>query len=318
MNLKTTQIFDEISRRIEEHRSQASANKQNASNSTYGVTFLSIIIGLVVSYLTVQRISKPIIAVTKAANGIANGDYSQRPVVKTHDEVAVLAQSFSRMAESIQQSQRALEAGKRLTESIVATVSSGLLVFGSNGKILSVNNSFCDIFGLVRDVLIDEYVEPVIKELGISEECCHHILAREPVRDIECTYSDPTKGTRILNLTLFPIQLTNGESLLVVDDITRRKLSEQIIVDNEKRFRSLIENSSDGLIIIGAGGTLLYESPSASRIGGYPPGELLNTNIFALIHPDDSPSIMDLLAQVLKDPSSVSNAELRIQHKDGT
>src|SRR3972149_1247503 len=41
VDLKTTQLFDEISRRIEEHRSQASANKQNASNSTYGVTFLS-------------------------------------------------------------------------------------------------------------------------------------------------------------------------------------------------------------------------------------------------------------------------------------
>ena len=259
VNLKTTEIFDGISKRIEQHRLLALANKKNATNLVYGVSFLCFVISLVVSYLIAQRISKPIVTVTKAANGIANGDYSLRPVVKTHDEIAVLAQSFSRMAESLQQSQRALAESKRLTETIVATVPSGLLMFGSDGKILSVNNSFRNIFGLVPDVFINEYVEPVFKELGISEECRNHILAHEPVRDIECTHFDPAKGTRILNLTLLPIFLTDGESLLVVEDITKRiekeninvQLTEQLRVKNKLLEQNLAEmkNIQQSLII---------------------------------------------------------------------
>ncbi|MBU2508161.1 MAG: PAS domain S-box protein [Bacteroidetes bacterium] len=32
--------------------------------------------------------------------------------------------------------------------------------------------------------------------------------------------------------------------------------------DNEKRFRALIENSTDGIVLLNAEGTILYDSPS--------------------------------------------------------
>lgn len=317
VNRKTTEIFDNISRRIENHRRLAAANRENASNSIYGILFLSVLIGLLVSYLTVQRIAKPILVVTEAANGIAGGDYSQRPAVKTHDEVAILAQSFSRMAESIQQSQRALQESKRLTEAIVSTVPSGLLVFSSDGTILSVNNSFCDLFGFPHAHLIGRNIATVLEEVSLAEECRSRILARQPVRNDECSCRHPSQGTRTLSVTLFPMRLSNGESLLVVEDITQRKRAEQVISDSEQRFRALIENSSDGIIIVSAEGRLLYESPGSSQILGFPHGAWLNRNVFTLIHPDDYPSIMNLFAQLLKEPSRVLKAELRVRHRDG-
>lgn len=318
VNKKSTQIFDGISKRVEEYRRQAAAVKENAANLIFGVTFLSIFISLIVSFLTVRRISKPIVAVAKAADSIASGDYSQRVRIKTNDEVAILSNSFNTMAESIQRSQKALKESKRLTEVIVSTIPIGLFVIYASGKILSVNNAFCKSFGLDQHLLPGQNIIPLFEKLNAPEECRIHILTRKPVSDMECNYSDPVKGTRIINLTLCPIPLTEGESLLIVEDITERKHNEQIVIDSEKHFRELLENSSDGLIIISANGTLLYESPSSARTVGYAYGELLNKNIFALIHHDDFEPTMDLLAKLLEQPSTITQTEFRFQHKDGT
>ena len=67
VNRKTTQIFDGISKRVEEYRRQAAEVKENATNWIFGVTFLSIFISLVISFFTVRGISKPIVTVAKAA-----------------------------------------------------------------------------------------------------------------------------------------------------------------------------------------------------------------------------------------------------------
>ena len=317
VNKKTTQIFDGISKRIKEYMQQAAAVKENATNLIFGVTFLSIFISLVVAFLTVRRISKPIVTVAKAADSIAKGDYSHRVVVKTHDEVALLAKSFNVMAESIQKSQKALKESKRLTEAIVGTVPIGLLVFDAKGKILTVNNSFCDIFGLNSNVLVGQNIEPMFEKLKTSEECRNHILTRNPVSDIECSYSDPVKGLRIMSLTLNPIQVSNTESLLIIEDITKRKHDEQIVINSEKHFRALIENSTDGLCVISPDGHLLYESPSNNSIIGYEHNELLNKNILTLFHSDDLPAINDLLMSLLEQPLTTVSAELRFLHKDG-
>ena len=315
---KTTEIFDIVFSRIEELRIQSARSKEQMLNTIYTVFSLALLVSLAFVYLSVQRIVKPIKAVVKAADAIAKGDYTQRPVVKTHDEIALLAGSFNVMAESIQHAQKALEESKRLTEAIVATVPVGLLVFDAEGKILTVNNSFCDIFGLNSNVLVGQNIEPMFEKLKAPEECLNHILTRDPVRNVECTYSDPVKGSRTINLTIFPIRLTGRESLLIIEDITKRKHNEQIVIDSEKHFRALIENSTDGLIIISADGTLLYESPASARIVGYAYGELLNKNVFALIHPDDFVPTMDIHAKLLEQPSTITKTEFRFQHKDGT
>ncbi|MDP3830973.1 MAG: PAS domain S-box protein, partial [Ignavibacteriaceae bacterium] len=317
VNKKTTQIFDGISRRVEEYRRQAATVKENAMKLIFGGTFLGIFISIGVSFLTVRRISKPIIMVAKAADSLANGDYSHRVIIKTHDEVAFLAKSFNVMAESIQRSQKALKESKRLTEVIVSTVPIGLFVFDENGKILSVNNAFCKNFGLEQNLLLGQNIISMFEKLKAPVECRDHILSYKPMSDIECNYSDTVKGARIINLTICPVPLTERESLLVVEDITKRKHDEQIVINNEKHFRALIENSNDGLCVISPDGHLLYESPSNKSITGYEHNELINKNILPLFHPDDLPAINDLLVSLLEQPLTTVSAELRFLHKDG-
>jgi PAS domain S-box-containing protein len=57
--------------------------------------------------------------------------------------------------------------------------------------------------------------------------------------------------------------------------------------ESEARFRALIENSSDFILLMDAGGRVVYLSPSAERITGYEPANLSGKLHAELAHPDD-------------------------------
>lgn len=86
---------------------------------------------------------------------------------------------------------------------------------------------------------------------------------------------------------------------------------------NEARFRSLIENISDVIVLVNAEGRILYTSPAAQKILGYSQAELLNQQAFVLIYPEDLPTTLDIFIKTLGQPNSTAAGELRILRKDG-
>jgi PAS domain S-box-containing protein len=104
----------------------------------------------------------------------------------------------------------------------------------------------------------------------------------------------------------------------VARDVSARKRAEEALRGNERRFRALIENSYDVIILIDSDGTLLYESPSASRVLGYAWDERAGRNTFELVHPDDRQRLIGALGQLQGQPGASITAQLRILHKDSS
>jgi len=57
--------------------------------------------------------------------------------------------------------------------------------------------------------------------------------------------------------------------LVVSRDVTERKRSEEEVRQSERRFRALIENSSDAIALVNPAGLVLYAGPSTERILGH-------------------------------------------------
>ncbi len=68
-------------------------------------------LGAALSWLISRRITRPLGALTVAAEAIANGEYTRRVQVTGRDEIGRLAESFNQMASQIDASRRELEAG---------------------------------------------------------------------------------------------------------------------------------------------------------------------------------------------------------------
>jgi two-component system cell cycle sensor histidine kinase/response regulator CckA len=104
----------------------------------------------------------------------------------------------------------------------------------------------------------------------------------------------------------------------VLATAVERARAEDAVRDSEEHYRSLIENASDIVTIVGDDGMLRYTSPSVERLLGYGPSELLGRNAFELIHPDDLTAVTEAMANAIERPGTPQSASFRFKHVDGS
>jgi diguanylate cyclase (GGDEF)-like protein/PAS domain S-box-containing protein len=99
------------------------------------------------------------------------------------------------------------------------------------------------------------------------------------------------------------------ESAVLTEDLVRRQ--------SEARFSSLVQNSSDVVMVVDADSTIRYMSPSVERVLGHEPNELEGTKLTVLIHPDDRAHVLQFLTTGGRDTEPMPGlTEFRMRHED--
>ncbi len=93
---------------------------------------------------------------------------------------------------------------------------------------------------------------------------------------------------------------------------------QRALAASEARFRALVEHSSDLVLVMDADGVIRYISPSITRLLGHSPAELLGSDGFTVVHPDDAPRVGRHFAEALAAPGATPPIELRVRHRDGS
>ena len=99
---------------------------------------------------------------------------------------------------------------------------------------------------------------------------------------------------------------------------TEKIQAEAALAASERRFRSLVQNSSDLVIIVAPEGTIRYASDSARRIVGYEPSALLGTRLLDYLSEGDHEAVQGLLQNANGKPSVSGPVEFTIRHADGS
>ena len=90
-----------------------------------------------------------------------------------------------------------------------------------------------------------------------------------------------------------------------------RKAEEEIL-NRERRFRSLIENSTDGLSVIGADGTVLDISPSGEKILSFSRDEVIGKIPKDIVHPEDIWLVATTFRDILDNPGHIPTIQYRL------
>ena len=99
------------------------------------------------------------------------------------------------------------------------------------------------------------------------------------------------------------------DSAALTEDLLRQQ--------TEARFRSLVQNSTDVVMVVDADSTVRYVSPSVEGVFGYDPSELENTKLTRLIHPDDKTQVLQFLTLSGREAgTSTGLIESRMRHRD--
>jgi PAS domain S-box-containing protein len=101
-------------------------------------------------------------------------------------------------------------------------------------------------------------------------------------------------------------------------DITRRKMVEMYLKDNESKFRNLVETTPDMIWEIDKDGRFTYISPQSTDILGYTPEELVNKNMFTLVDPQATDRIKKIFTSHIINSNKINTLEVPAYRRDGT
>jgi diguanylate cyclase (GGDEF)-like protein/PAS domain S-box-containing protein len=128
-------------------------------------------------------------------------------------------------------------------------------------------------------------------------------------------WTDPISGLAVGALLVTGLVVLR-QLLTVRENV--RLLAEHAARQNEARFRSLVQHSSDVIIVTRADGTVRFVSPSATRVFGYDPAAMLRQTVPALLHPDDRERATTFLRHAAQAPGVTGPIEWRFRQPDGS
>jgi two-component system, cell cycle sensor histidine kinase and response regulator CckA len=103
-----------------------------------------------------------------------------------------------------------------------------------------------------------------------------------------------------------------------IQDISEHKQAEEALRENDRKQKTMIANISDVIAVIDHSGRIEYKSPNITRWYGWLPEDLVGTDGWQTVHPDDSERIQRLFVTLLGHENSTGTAEYRYKCKDGT
>lgn len=99
-------------------------------------------------------------------------------------------------------------------------------------------------------------------------------------------------------------------------DLERKEVEEKI-KQSDERNRAMIDNMSDGLVLLNSDWEIVYQSPSVKRITGYSFEERQTKEATELIHPDDVEVLNEAIRKAMESPGVSIQHQLRVKHKSG-
>ncbi len=106
-------------------------------------------------------------------------------------------------------------------------------------------------------------------------------------------------------------------ALIVGQDITERKKTEEALRKSEQRFRDLFDNAPDMYIILDPQATVLDFNKRGLNILGYKREEIIGKNITGFIDPEDLEQAASVMKHIAETGSPPKNIEVRLIDKQG-
>lgn len=146
----------------------------------------------------------------------------------------------------------------------------------------------------------------------------HRSARRLSVWRHEFRYRHPDGHPRWVQGRASPERQADGSVLWhgFCEDVTLRKQAQLALIDSERRYRFIVENVSDLILLVDADGLCRFVSPSVERILGYAPDTLQLRALLELLPPDDAPHVQRRIVDAITSDSG-AQLEMRVRHAQG-
>jgi nitrogen fixation/metabolism regulation signal transduction histidine kinase len=199
------------------------------------VLMLAILTAVAIGFLLSRKLSEPLALLAEGTKKIAKGNFKTMLPEKGKDELGVLVRSFNSMTRQLDQAtqtsennQIRLESARSYLETVLAHLSSGVIVINDDMEIKSFNIAASKILQVDlskntdqlitsisnKNKLLNDFVVSIQEEIKTSSSKKHF----ETIKQFEIKYE---KNNQVLSLQITPLpQNKVNNYVLMIDDIT--------------------------------------------------------------------------------------------------
>lgn len=105
--------------------------------------------------------------------------------------------------------------------------------------------------------------------------------------------------------------------ILAIQQAAEKNHAAEALAASERRFRALIENGRDNIVVTDRHAGVTWVSPSVIDTWGYSQSEMEEMDIWQVVDPQDKDEIQELILQVLERPGDRIDATFRVRKKNG-
>ena len=210
----------------------------------------------------------------------------------------------------------------QLLRLVIETSPDPVFVKNRKSQILFANPATMRAIGRPADQVIGHsdrefYEDP---SAGLTIEGNDRRIMEQGVEEVVEEVVPSPGGNRVFLSTKTPWRDSTGSVIGLVGiarDITKRKGVEEALRTSERRFRSLIESSSDMLLLVDGDGIIRLWSPAAQEALGWSEEEVLGTRALALTHPEERGGVARAFQEASRAGGGSVRHRARMRHKDG-
>lgn len=238
------------------------------------------------------------------------------------EDRVTLERSLELSSQELLEANRELRTNSELLRATLESTADGILAVDAEGRVIYANARFAEIWCIPEELVssgddqrllnyvLDQLVDPEqflsrVRELYGSSAESFDVLHFKDGRVLD-RFSRPLIDAGRLAGRVWNFR-----------DVTERRRAESALRESEERFRALVQNSSDMMVILDGTARVTYVSPAVSRLMGYRERDLLGRGVLSLVHPDDLASEAESLRAVLAEPGAHPPKEVRLRHADG-
>jgi len=176
---------------------------------------------------------------------------------------------------------------RRHLQVIIKNMAEGIFELTPEGKIIYANPVAVSISGIEEEKLLGSYFTGLFQENNFKRVSDLVASAADSPDSINGNPPVVINGRQVL-LNIIPIKDEDRNSIIVIlNDVSERKLVEEALDQSEEQYRRLVEISPN-TILVHHEGKIHYVNPAGVKLfGASGPQELIGRPYLDLVHPDD-------------------------------